>query len=237
MSEGHIEEYKTYKGYIIAPGIVMPSYDVYEYEVFENFGQYEEHSPVHTAESETEAEQWVDRQVEGSKQGNTSEGKPTWGGPAVPGQLVLDVGAGPSVDPRATHAVDLQAPMWLNKAPPPTSVDYYPHPVNLGGSRYFMWGREVRPYEPLPYEPNVFDGVVSYAALGVEFANEHAYEEVLRVLKPGGRVELGIPSEFEEKVSPALAALKQAGYEDPSSYQDQETWVVTGRKPASESVG
>lgn len=62
-SKGYVEPYKTYKGYIIAPGITMPSYDIYEYEVFENFGQYEEHNPVHTAGSELEAEQWVDSQM------------------------------------------------------------------------------------------------------------------------------------------------------------------------------
>lgn len=58
-------KYEDYKGYIIAPGITMPSYDIYEYEVFENFGQYEEHVSVHTAESETEAKQWVDRATDG----------------------------------------------------------------------------------------------------------------------------------------------------------------------------
>lgn len=64
MDKGYIEKYKTYKGYIIAPGVTMPAQDIYEYEIFENFEQYEEHNPVHTAENETEAEQWVDRQVE-----------------------------------------------------------------------------------------------------------------------------------------------------------------------------
>lgn len=63
VTRGYIEPYKTYKGYIIAPGITMPSYDVYEYEIFESFGQYEGHNPVHTSESEAEAEQWVDKQV------------------------------------------------------------------------------------------------------------------------------------------------------------------------------
>lgn len=62
MGKGRIEPYKVYRGYIIAQGITMPSYDVYEYEIFENFEQFERHSPVHTSESETEAEQWVDRQ-------------------------------------------------------------------------------------------------------------------------------------------------------------------------------
>lgn len=64
MSSGYIEPYKTYKGYIIAPGATMPSHDIHEYEIFRNFGQYEEHNPAHTAESELEAERWVDRQLE-----------------------------------------------------------------------------------------------------------------------------------------------------------------------------
>lgn len=64
MSSGYIEPYKTYKGYIIAPGITMPSYNIYEYDIFENFGQYEEHNPIHASESELEAEQWVDKRIE-----------------------------------------------------------------------------------------------------------------------------------------------------------------------------
>lgn len=63
MNSGYIEPYKTYKGYIISQGITMPSYDIYEYEVFENFGQFEKHNPVHTAKSDREAERWVDSQV------------------------------------------------------------------------------------------------------------------------------------------------------------------------------
>ncbi len=64
MTEGRIEPYKTYKGYIIAPGITMPRYDIYEYEIFETREQYDRGDPVHTSESDMEAEQWVDRQVE-----------------------------------------------------------------------------------------------------------------------------------------------------------------------------
>lgn len=64
MDKGRVEDYKTYKGYIIAPGIRMPRYDIYEYEIFETREQYEGGNPVHTSESETEAEQWVDRQIE-----------------------------------------------------------------------------------------------------------------------------------------------------------------------------
>ena len=54
---------REYKGYIIDTGIQMPSYDIYEYNIFETRGQHEQGSPVHTSESEGEAEAWIDRQV------------------------------------------------------------------------------------------------------------------------------------------------------------------------------
>lgn len=67
-------ECTIYKGYILAPGIQMPSYDIYETDIFENREQYEQGSPIHTSDNDDEAKAWLDRYIEsrGGVQGSVA---------------------------------------------------------------------------------------------------------------------------------------------------------------------
>ncbi len=58
---GRVKPYKTYKGYIIAPGITMPSHGIHDAKVFNSVEDYEHDNPLHTSESEADAMQWVDQ--------------------------------------------------------------------------------------------------------------------------------------------------------------------------------
>lgn len=68
MPEINGTRYELYKGYLIAPGIQMPVYDIYEYNVYEDLGALIAGDSIHAAESDTEAKQWVDRDIELSGQ-------------------------------------------------------------------------------------------------------------------------------------------------------------------------
>lgn len=65
--------HEEYRGYILAPGVTMPSYDIYETEIFENLEQYRAGNPVHTSESDGEAKAWIDMQIELGEAGGVEE--------------------------------------------------------------------------------------------------------------------------------------------------------------------
>ena len=85
---------------------------------------------------------------------------------------VLDIGAGSNPDLRATHAIDLVKPNKKFK-----DLEYK-YGYNFS-----------RKKTKLPYRDNMFDVVVSYGALGRNFETQTIYNEIHRVLKPGGRLE------------------------------------------------
>lgn len=108
------------------------------------------------------------------------------------GDKVLDIGAGSYPDLRATHAIDLVKPDKKFK-----DLEYK-HGYNFS-----------REKTKLPYRDNVFDVVVSYGALGRNFETQTIYNEVRRVLKPGGRLEFNADSPNTDTF------LKEAGFEKP----------------------
>ncbi len=63
---GMFEYVDIHKGYILAPGITMPSYDIYEIDIFGGVEAFRRGVPIlHSAESTLEAEQWIDKQPMG----------------------------------------------------------------------------------------------------------------------------------------------------------------------------
>ena len=50
-------------GYILAPGVTMPNYDIYEIDIFGSVEAFRSGDPpLHSAQSTLEAEQWIDKQ-------------------------------------------------------------------------------------------------------------------------------------------------------------------------------
>lgn len=108
------------------------------------------------------------------------------------GDKVLDIGAGSYPDLRATHAIDLVKPDKKFK--------------NLEYKHGYNFSREKT---KLPYRDNFFDVVVSYGALGRNFETQTIYDEIHRVLKPGGRLEFNGDSPNTD------IFLKGSGFEKP----------------------
>ena len=116
---------------------------------------------------------------------------------------VLDVGAGFSVDSRATHAIDKgNSPKGGGSDLPNkrviSNVNYYPRDVDI-----------VK--EGLPYSNSKFDKVVSYGAFGWNFGNIKSAKELRRVLKVDGNIELGVN---KENLKYTVNILKRAGFKD-----------------------
>lgn len=65
MVSGNGEFSETYKGCIICPGIIMPSYGIYEINVYLTREDLRQNKPSHTAGSLEEAKRWVDSQEAG----------------------------------------------------------------------------------------------------------------------------------------------------------------------------
>lgn len=61
--EGLEVEHEFYNGYILAPGIQMPSHGIYDTNVYRDIGELLEGNSLYVAGSELEAKQWVDREV------------------------------------------------------------------------------------------------------------------------------------------------------------------------------
>ena len=108
------------------------------------------------------------------------------------GDKVLDIGAGIQPDLRATHAIDLV------KADKKFKSLEYKHGYDFS-----------KETTKLPYRDNTFDVIVSYGALGRNFETQMIYNEIRRVLKPGGRLEFNADSPKTEMF------LERAGFEKP----------------------
>lgn len=112
----------------------------------------------------------------------------------MPGKKVLDLGPGISPDMRATHAVDIQTLRAME------------------ASRFkdIKFKAKVDASKGLPYRTGFFDMVISYGALGHNFGAPKTYAEVYRILKPGGKLELGISAFIGESyVANITEALKK----------------------------
>jgi len=55
--------YYEYKGWYLGQGITMPSYGIYDVNVYSSKEKLYAEKPDHTAEDLEEAKAWVDRQV------------------------------------------------------------------------------------------------------------------------------------------------------------------------------
>ena len=130
-------------------------------------------------------------------------------GKRLPKMKVLDVGAGVSVDSRATHAIDKFHTPHIEDYPNSekvSNVEYYPKHIDVDKSA-------------LPYEDEFFDEVVSWGAWGYNFGNIRSGKELKRVLKTGGTIEVGIDATNLEH---AKRLLTRAGFKiiDISAWQD-----------------
>jgi len=108
-------------------------------------------------------------------------------------ELVLDVGAGISPDWRATHAIDLRNPgqSWKGVK--------YKHGINLNQN-------------DMPYSSSAFDRVISYGSLGFNFGTSKTYNEIYRILRIGGIVEIGLPLGSEKNIPIVTNALSKSGF-------------------------
>lgn len=71
-------EHEVYKGYVLAPGIVMPAQDIHDTNVYASEEQYAKDEPVHIAESVHEAKRWVDGQSSTGKNPTELEDVRVW---------------------------------------------------------------------------------------------------------------------------------------------------------------
>lgn len=62
VDDGNGEFLEVYKGWIINPGIVMPSYGIHEYWVCATREELHESKPRHIAETVEDARKWIDEQ-------------------------------------------------------------------------------------------------------------------------------------------------------------------------------
>lgn len=113
--------------------------------------------------------------------------------PKVSGERVLDMGAGDAPDARATHAIDLRKPE--HKYP---SIKY-------------KYGYNLQKLSVLPYSSQLFDRVVSYGALGMNFETRNIYKEIYRILKSNGKLEIAYGG-GREKQRVTQQYMKDAGF-------------------------
>jgi len=130
---------------------------------------------------------------------------------SVPGELVLDMGAGDAPDARATHAIDLATPRHKF-----SSIQYK--------TGYDLQKSSIQ----LPYTSNLFDRVVSYGALGFNFETRNIYKEIYRILIPGGKLEVSRPSNnTNQYMKDAGFTLSIEKYYDPVMQKDMGVLIGT----------
>lgn len=62
----NMADYEIYSGYLLTPGITMPSYGIKEVNLYDSIGAYRQDEPVHSAENVLEAKRWIDEQPAGT---------------------------------------------------------------------------------------------------------------------------------------------------------------------------
>jgi ubiquinone/menaquinone biosynthesis C-methylase UbiE len=137
---------------------------------------------------------------------------------------VLDVGSGLTPDYRATDAIDMGT---KNSSRLKHDEDWhlYGQVIYLGVSKKkikqlqeyrdkninFIW--HVNYNNQLPYPDKTFDLVVSHASLASPSLSEpNAFREVYRVLKRGGKIEIGSSSLPKEWVNYITQNMKNVGF-------------------------
>lgn len=120
-------------------------------------------------------------------------------------------------DVRASHAIDAQTKSQINT---PFKDLAYKYGYDLNRRKF-------------PYTDRSFDLVLSYGAVGMNFGTPHTYQEMRRVLKPGGTVEIGVPGKEYARI--VVDRLNSAGFRNPrtktKTFADGGTMhVVTARK-------
>ena len=101
-----------------------------------------------------------------------------------PGQKVLEVDCGPGV----------LAAMMRDRGADVVATDLSAVAVQRARSKGIQATRVVVDREPLPFEDNRFDAVVSNSAIEHRFHHVKALDECVRVLAPGGRLILCLPN-------------------------------------------
>lgn len=101
------------------------------------------------------------------------------------GERVLEVDCGPGV---------LAAKMRDERGAIVTATDLSSVAVERARAKGIPCTQVVIDREPLPFEDETFDTVVSNSAIEHRFLHEHALDECIRVLRPGGKFILCLPN-------------------------------------------
>ena len=101
------------------------------------------------------------------------------------GDRVLEVDCGPGV---------LAAKMRDERGADVTATDLSSVAVERARAKGIPCSQVVIDQEDLPFEDGAFDTVVSNSAIEHRFLHEHALDECIRVLKPGGKLILCLPN-------------------------------------------
>ncbi len=106
---------------------------------------------------------------------------------------VLDIGAGAYPAPGTTRAVDIRVlpPKKINR--PKTLVEY----------------KQADARRKIPYDSGFFDKVISRWAIGSRIGGFRVYQEIARVLKPGGEVEIRVRKDDERSIPKVLDRLEE----------------------------
>ena len=122
---------------------------------------------------------------------------------------VLDVGAGRFVCPGATRAIDPLKKYILSTQKMKGDIM---RPKSLHEYRQAS-------AEKIPYPDNFFTKVVSRWALGFCIYQRRAYQEIARVLKPGGRIEVRLLWKDRRYKKNLLLRLQEVGFDIYTEYK------------------
>jgi SAM-dependent methyltransferase len=168
----------------------------------------------------------VDRLPRSSVESFAGTGNPFSMGDILPGETVVDMGCGAGFD-------TLQAALSAGELGRVIAVDMTPamrEKAKEGASALGLTNVDVRAgfLEELPVEDNSVDVVISNGVLNLTPDKEAVMREVFRVLKPGGRFQVGdivvhldVPQEAKDDVE--LWSNCIAG----ALTQDEWTWVLS----------
>jgi len=167
----------------------------------------------------------VDRLPQSSVESFAGTGNPFSMGDILPGETVVDMGCGAGFD-------TLQAALMVGDSGRVIAVDMTPamrEKAKAGASALGLGNVDVRDgfLEDLPVDDNSVDVVISNGVLNLTPDKEAVMREVYRVLKPGGRFQVGdivvhldVPQEAKDDVE--LWSNCIAG----ALTQDEWTWVL-----------